>query len=125
MTSNSHLTESQRQTIATKLQEQLSLLKRQNASYLEGLTLTEHAQQVRLQDADDATQRAGEHEVEDTVMEIDNNEIEALTSAMQHMHDADYGLCVDCHSNIPFKRLMVEPQAVRCIACQTLQESKM
>jgi RNA polymerase-binding transcription factor DksA len=125
MTSISHLSESQRQTLANTLQDQLLVLKRQNTSYLQGLSLTEHAQQTRSQDADDATQRAGDYEVEEMVLEIDHNEFEAVSSALQRIHNADYGLCVDCHSNIPFKRLAVEPQALRCVTCQTLQERKM
>jgi DnaK suppressor protein len=122
MTSISHLTESQRQTLTIKLQEQLVELVGQNSSYLQGLSLVEYAQQSRSQDADDASQRAGDHEVEETVLEIDNNKIEAVSSALQRIQSEDYGLCVDCHVNIPFERLRVEPEALRCVVCQNLQE---
>lgn len=32
--------------------------------------------------------------------------------------------CVDCEEPIPAKRLLVNPDAVRCIACQILAEKK-
>jgi DnaK suppressor protein len=125
MTSHSHLSESQQKTLIASLQEQLLLLEHQNASYLQGLSLAEHAEQVKIIDADDATQRAGDHEVEETVLEIDNHEFEAVSSALQRIHGADYGMCVDCHESIPYERLEVEPQALRCVACQALQERKL
>jgi RNA polymerase-binding transcription factor DksA len=31
-------------------------------------------------------------------------------------------LCVDCHGAIPFERLRLEPQALRCVACQSFNE---
>ncbi len=31
-------------------------------------------------------------------------------------------MCPDCGTEIPFKRLSVQPAALRCIACQRLRE---
>jgi DnaK suppressor protein len=125
MTSHSHLSQSQRKTLVATLQEQLLLLEHQNLSYLQGLSVAEHAEQAKLLDADDATQRAGDHEVEETVLEIDNQDFQAVTSALQRIHGADYGICVDCQVGIPYERLSVEPQALRCVTCQNLQERKL
>jgi len=111
MTSHSHLSESQRKTLVASLQEQLLLLEQQKERNLQGLSLAEHAAQTKSLDADDKTQRAGDHEVEETVLEIDHHEFEAVTNALQRIHGKDYGMCVDCHENIPIERLTVEPQA--------------
>jgi len=82
------------------------------------------ARETLLQDADDARQQAGEHEVEGIVSDLDSNEFKALSDALQRIHRADYGLCVDCQVGIPFDRLQVEPQALRCAPCQARHERK-
>ena len=41
---------------------------------------------------------------------------------LQHVHDDDYGLCTDCGVGIPFDRLKIEPQALRCVACESRHE---
>ena len=80
------------------------------------------ARETLLQDADDARQRAGEHEVEGIISDVDSNEFKALSEALQRVHRSDYGLCVDCQAAIPFDRLQVEPQALRCLPCQARHE---
>ena len=95
---------------------------RDRASQLDGLSQAESARQTLLQDADDASQRAGEHEVEGLVSDIESGEFNEVRNALQRIHGANYGLCVDCQVDIPFDRLRIEPQALRCIACQTLYE---
>lgn len=124
MPSNVHLSENQRQTLVLALQTQLEALKRQNTQHLDGLSHTEHAQQALLQDADDLVQRAAVHEVEATIADIENLEFAAVSQALARIHSADYGLCMDCQMPIPFERLSVEPQALRCVACETSHEGE-
>ena len=75
-----------------------------------------------IRDVDDACQLSGEHEVEGLVSDIDSSEFQSISDALQRVHHADYGLCIDCQSPIPFDRLRVEPQALRCAGCQTRHE---
>ena len=124
MTTNSHLSESQRHTLAFALQEQLTALEHQKESFLQGMSQTEHTHQILLEEVDDAIQRAGAHEVEAIVSDIDSKEFDEVSNALQRIHDTDYGLCVDCRMAIPFERLKVEPQAQRCIACEISHERK-
>ena len=93
-------------------------------SQLQDQSQVESARETLLQDADDASQRSGEHEVEGIVSDIDSGEFNAVSDAVQRVHRADYGLCIDCQAAIPFDRLRLEPQALRCAACQTLHERK-
>ena len=32
--------------------------------------------------------------------------------------------CVDCGKRIPFERLIIEPQALRCVACGSKREAR-
>jgi RNA polymerase-binding transcription factor DksA len=122
MSSQSHLSESQRHELALALHAKLFALERKSASNLEGMSQTEHAQLSLQEDADDATQLAGVHEVEGIVLDIDSDEFDAVNSALQRIQGKNYGLCVDCNMAIPFERLSVEPQAQRCISCEILHE---
>jgi RNA polymerase-binding transcription factor DksA len=124
MPSTAHLSQDQRVVLANLLQARLVDLERVRAAQLQGQTQVVSARQTLLQDADDATQRAGEHEVEGTVGDIDSGEFQAVSDALQRIHHADYGLCVDCQVAIPFARLLIEPQAVRCAGCQALHERR-
>lgn len=110
--------------LARVLQSRLDDLGRERESQLQDQSQVESARETLLQDADDASQRSGEHEVEGIVSDIDSGESNAVSDALQRVHRADYGLCIDCQLAIPFDRLLLEPQAPRCAACQTLHERK-
>ncbi len=122
MPSTTPLSQDQRAALAVLLQSRLAGLESDRASQLQGLTRVESARRTLLQDADDASQRAGEHEVEGIVADIDSDEFNAVLDALQRIHGAGYGLCVDCEADIPFDRLRIEPQTLRCAPCQTLHE---
>jgi DnaK suppressor protein len=119
-----HLSQDQRVVLAKLLSSRLVDLERQRESQWQDQSQVESARQTLLQDADDASQRSGEHEVESIVSDIDSGEFNAISDALQRVHRADYGLCIDCQAAIPFERLRLEPQALRCTACQTLHERK-
>jgi RNA polymerase-binding transcription factor DksA len=122
MPSTTHLSQAQRVVLAEVLQSRLAGFERDRVSQLHGLTQAESARQTLLQDADDGRQRAGEHEVEGIVSDIDSGEFSEIRDALQRIHGDGYGLCADCHAAIPFRRLRLEPQALRCGPCQRLHE---
>ena len=124
MPSTVHLSQDQRVVLSNLLQSRLVVLERDRKSQLQEQSQVESARQTVLQNADDASQRSGEHEVEGIVSDIDSGEFNAISDAVQGVHRADYGLCIDCQVAIPFDRLRLEPQALRCAACQTLHERK-
>jgi DnaK suppressor protein len=123
MPSTATLTPDQRSALLQLLQTRLSGLERDRGAQLQGLTQAEAARQTLLQDADDAAQRASAHEVEAIVSDLDSAEYEQTRLALQRIHGATYGRCADCAAAIPFARLQIEPQALRCTACQKLQEA--
>ena len=98
-------------------------MQRQLAVHQEGRTRVEHARDVLAQDYDDAPQRAMDREVDQALTEFDTQELGAIGRALQRVHDDDFGLCIDCGGEIPFDRLKIEPQALRCVNCESRRES--
>jgi len=124
MPATAPLSPAQRKHLLDALRQQLAQLTRQRAMRLQGQSETAHANQTRQDDADDAAQRAGDREVEAAVADIDSAEFDSVTAALLRMHGIGYGRCSDCDAPIPYARLNAEPQALRCVACQTIHEGK-
>jgi RNA polymerase-binding transcription factor DksA len=121
-TMSAHLTLAQRHEIARELQHKLQQIQDQQIQHQEGQTRIERAREQVEADWDDAAQHAPEIAVERTIFDIEVKETDALTRALTHVMDESYGLCTDCQAEIPFERLRVEPQAVRCVPCETRHE---
>ncbi len=49
-------------------------------------------------------------------------QLKELDAALRRMESADFGRCQDCGAPIPVARLIANPAAVRCIACQEIHE---
>lgn len=124
MSSTSHLSQAQRGVLLALLQSRLADLQRGQAEHNAGLSQADAAHEALPQDDEEARDRAGVQEVENTRSDIDAAASAALDSALQRIHSAAYGLCIDCGSAIPFDRLKVEPQTLRCVACQTVLEKE-
>ena len=122
MPASATLTKDQRGVLLQRLQSRLGDMQSDSAARLHQQTQVDAARQTLLQDADDATQQDGAHEVEGSVATLDSAEFQALRDALQRIHRADYGLCIDCQVDIPYERLLIEPQALRCTDCQVLHE---
>lgn len=108
--------------LQAELELRQSRLLQQLELHQEGRSRIEHARDVLAQDYDDAPQRAMDREVDLTLSDIDGEELRAIRLALQRLPDPGYGLCVDCGGEIPFDRLRVEPQALRCVGCATRHE---
>jgi RNA polymerase-binding transcription factor len=120
---STHLTAGQRALLQAELELRQEQLQRQLAVHQEGRTRVEHARDVLAQDYDDAPQRAMDREVDQALTEFDTQELGAIGRALQRVHDDDFGLCIDCGGEIPFDRLKIEPQALRCVSCESRRES--
>ena len=48
----------------------------------------------------------------------DATELAAIDRALQRLDTPDFGVCIDCDAEIEVARLMAEPTALRCTACQ-------
>jgi len=52
----------------------------------------------------------------------DLDEFRALEAARERIKGGDYGVCIDCGSDVGFERLKAFPAALRCIQCQERHE---
>lgn len=47
-----------------------------------------------------------------------------VNTALRHVEDDEYGLCVECEEPIGFRRLSVQPESQLCLACKSSRESR-
>ena len=64
--------------------------------------------------------------VDVNLAEIDRDltELRTVHAALQRVSRGTYGTCEDCGSAIDMKRLLPQPAAPRCLACQERSESR-
>ncbi|MBX9792774.1 MAG: TraR/DksA family transcriptional regulator [Burkholderiaceae bacterium] len=120
---NSHLSDEQRTTLLHALQMRQHALERQMSSHLQDQSRVEFARELLQQDGDDAPQRASDREVDQTLSDLDRQTLAAVSEAQQRLNTDEFGLCIDCDEPIPFERLLIEPEARRCMACQSTHEA--
>ena len=117
-----HLSLTQRHEIARQLRDKLQQLQAQQIQHQEGQSRVDVARDQYETDWDDAAQHAPELAVDRSLFDIEVRQADAMARALEHVMDESYGLCTDCRAEIPFERLRVEPEAVRCVGCETRHE---
>ncbi|WP_367849647.1 TraR/DksA family transcriptional regulator [Rhodoferax sp. WC2427] len=122
---HNHLSPEQLHTIGSALQARRLALQSDLAQHNNGQSRVDHAQDALAQGSDDFPQNAGEREVDMALTDMDVRELAAINRAEQHLQDTHFGTCVDCAQPIPFERLRVEPQSLRCVACASIFERKL
>ena len=118
------LSNDERATLARALQLRREALERQMSSHLHDQSRVEFARDLLLQDGDDAPQRASDREVDQALSDIDLQTLAAVTQAQDRLNADEYGVCIDCDEPILFERLLIEPEALRCLACQSTHEAR-
>jgi len=118
------LSPGQRALLQQLLQMRQHELDRRMALYQAGGSRSEAAHDKLQQDGDDAPQRDADREVDLARADRDVEELGAVSQALARVHDAAFGLCVDCRQTIPFERLKLEPWAVRCVGCAAERERR-
>lgn len=71
---------------------------------------------------DDAARRGGDV-VEAAEMRRDLDELAGIRAALRRLDAGVYGDCADCGGPIPLERLLLQPAAERCVACQAALEA--
>ena len=122
---SSHLSIAQIGLLEADLQQRRLQHESRLAAHKDGLTRAEHAHEMLAQDVRDAARREGEREIDLTMSDRETRELAEVKSALTRLQGGDglYGRCVDCDADIPFERLKVEPQALRCVACEATRET--
>jgi len=119
---NAALTPALQQQLRTQLQASRAALLAQRSAHLAGQSRAGHAREVLLQDGDDATQRDAERAVDFDRSDRDDVALAEIDQALQRLDSGRFGLCSACAEPIAPARLQATPQALRCLACEALQE---
>lgn len=53
----------------------------------------------------------------DASMRNSQERLSQLIEILQHINDADFGICVTCHQSIPSERLKIRPEIRFCANC--------
>jgi len=117
-----YLSPGQRTLLQQLLQMRQHELDRRVALHQGGASRIEQARDVLQQDGDDAPQRDADREIDLARADRDIEELGAVSHALSRLHDASFGLCIDCTQPIPFDRLKLEPWALRCVSCEAQRE---
>ena len=62
--------------------------------------------------------------VRDAEAARDHAELTAVRAALGRLADGSYGECTDCGQGVGVPRLLAQPSAARCIACQSKTEAQ-
>jgi DnaK suppressor protein len=118
-------TPQQRDRIEARLEARLEQLARMRAALRrsgEGVRDSELAH-LDNHPGDVATELHDEELSETTLIFLDEEE-RRIAEARRALADGSYGICRDCHREIPAARLEAMPEAVRCVDCQRLFEGR-
>lgn len=121
---NAPLDSTQRETLRAELLKRREALLGALALHQGDASRVQHAREILLQDGDDGPQRDADREVDLAFTDHERHELAEIGAALQRLDSEDYGVCSDCGVDIPLARLQVQPQALRCVACESRQESR-
>lgn len=109
----------------TALRSLREALIRGAAEHRDGLSRIEAARTEleRLREEDDA-QSDEQRGFEQMLSSREQEELLAVDAAQARLTEGRYGLCVACEAPIPWARLQAQPEAARCIGCQSTLESE-
>ena len=71
----------------------------------------------------DQANRMADGMVRDAEAARDHDELVAVRAALERMAGGSYGDCTDCGKGVGVARLLAQPHAARCIACQSKAEA--
>ncbi|HLJ66109.1 MAG TPA: TraR/DksA C4-type zinc finger protein [Chloroflexota bacterium] len=67
---------------------------------------------------------ASGHESEGALMRMLQNRLGDIDLALARLADGSYGVCADCSSDIPPRRLEALPFATLCVSCQSVADKR-
>lgn len=77
-----------------------------------------------LDDRKEQADRMASDTVRDAEAARDHDELVAVRAALARLADGSYGECTDCGQPVGVARLLAQPSAARCIACQSQAEAR-
>lgn len=102
------------------------VLRKQELENALALLYKERVTEDQVQDAGD---QALSSNLEELKISLHNNELDEykmILKALEMIDNGSYGICSECGKEIAEKRLLLFPNATRCLACQeALEESQL
>ena len=121
------LTDSQRQQLRAQLEQRKEqLLQELDAVQRRTLAVASAASRGQSEPAGSPRDQANSMAagmVRDAEAARDHAELTAVRAALERMAAGSYGECTDCGKSVGVPRLLAQPSAVRCIACQSKAEA--
>lgn len=120
----SHLTKKDRLAIRAALDEQRAKLLHGLKAAMEDSGQTQFAEVLGRASGDSADEALAVTlgNLSAARMDHEVRRLQALEAAAKRLDEADYGECEDCGAHIPVARLIANPAATRCVACQERYE---
>lgn len=92
-------------------------------------TLFQDYKGKQVDEVQDTADQAFSSSLEDISISLHNNELEEynmIRKALDMIESGTYGICSECNNPISEKRLMMYPNATRCVSCQeALEEGRL
>jgi len=122
------LTDSQRGQLRAQLEQRKEqLLQELDAVQRDTLAVASAASRGQAEPAGSPRDQANsmaDGMVRDAEAARDHAELTAVRAALERMAEGSYGECTDCGQSVGVPRLLAQPSAVRCIACQSKAEAQ-
>ena len=120
----SHLTKKDRLAIRAALEEQRAKLLHGFKASQEESSQTQYAAVLGKTSGDSADEALAVTLGDLSAARLDHEvrAIQAMEDATTRLDSPDFGLCDDCGAKIPAARLIANPTATRCVACQERHE---
>lgn len=121
------LTDSQREQLRAQLEQRKEqLLQQLDAMRRDTLAVAADAASGDAEPAGsprDQANRMASSMVRDAEAGRDHAELVAVRAALERIAAGSYGECADCGQPVGVPRLLAQPSALRCIACQSRAEA--
>lgn len=75
-------------------------------------------------DINDEASRTYSRQVMLSLGESERHTLKLVDDADKAMENGNYGICIDCEDDIPYKRLEAVPYVKRCVACKEKWEGQ-
>ena len=120
----SHLTDKDIQAIRETLQARREQLLRQIGAALEESGQTQYKEVLGRSSGDSSDEALAITLGDLSAARLDHElrQLRDLEKAREYLDKPDFGVCMDCGTAIPVARLLANPAAVRCVACQAMHE---
>lgn len=117
------LTPGQHALLESELQLARQRIEQALQAQLGGSDRVAHAAELLADDPSDWREHEPERELDQARGDHLLAELRDIDDALMRLKLPGYGRCIDCAAVIPFDRLQRQPQALRCVDCQSAVEA--